>query len=162
VSAPGSRIFLIKLVVVTFLWEINWIWDIGRGGICDERRDDLARDISFHLGFAHDVIFADSENAYARTAMDSDPGTNGRPKISEKKISGLQCVFLFAGVLYPTAQARPKREWAPNANRGPDIRLSFWNRADWRTPSLSPVLSHCRGLVLTSLWVGAVTGLVKT
>jgi sRNA-binding regulator protein Hfq len=116
----------------------------------------------FHFGSAHDLISPTSENAYVKEPNGQVSEENKRPKISEK-YPVFNAFFYSLESFVPLLKLDQSANWRPNANHGTEISPFHFSVA--RTGSLLRYYLYfhiASGWLLTSLWVGAVTGLVKT
>jgi hypothetical protein len=109
----------------------------------------------FHVGSTHDLISPTSENAYAK-----EP--NGQVKISEK-YPVFNAFFYSLESFTPLLKLDQSAQWRPNANHGAAIPLfRFWAPRSGELLRYYLYVHIAAGWLLTSLWVGAITGLVKT
>jgi sRNA-binding regulator protein Hfq len=118
--------------------------------------------ILFQIGSVHDLISPTGENAYVREPNGQVIEENKRPKISEK-YPVFNAFFYSLESFTPLLKLDQSAHWRPNANHGAKVPLfRFW------APRTGDLLRYylyfhiAAGWLLTSLWVGAVTGLVKT
>lgn len=119
--------------------------------------------ILFQIGSTHDLISPASENAYVKGANGQViREENGRPKIS-KEYPVFNAFFYSLESFTPLLKLDQSAHWTPNANHGAEIPMvHFW------APRTGDLLRYylffhiAAGWLLTSLWVGAITGLVKT
>ena len=115
----------------------------------------------FHLGSAHDLISPIKESAYAKAQNGQLIVENGRKKISEEYPT-FNAFFYSLESFTPLLKLDQSANWTPNANRSTEISSLH------RTLPTGSLLRHylyfhiASGWLLTSLWVGAITGLVKT
>lgn len=116
----------------------------------------------FGIGFKHDLIGPTSENAYMKEPDGQLIEKNGHPTISERYPVFNAFVFSFESFV-PLLKLDQSASWRPNANRRSAI-LFFRRRVPYSGSFLRGYLYfHITvGWLLTSLWVGAITGLVKT
>jgi hypothetical protein len=117
----------------------------------------------FHLGYERGVILPSKESAYAKTIDGQYQEAKGKRVFSREYPTFNAFVYSLESFT-PLLKLDQSANWAPNANRGTPVHL-------WRFQSLTTWGSLLRiylwfhiiaGWVLTSLWIGAVTGLVKT
>jgi len=116
----------------------------------------------FHLGATHDLISPTSDKAYAKAPNGQVMIENGRQKVAGE-YPVFNAFFYSLESFTPLLKLDQNANWAPNANQGANIQLfRFW------APRTGDILRYylylhiAAGWLLTSLWVGAVTGLVKT
>ena len=117
----------------------------------------------FHLGRSHDLVTPAKENAYAKAPNGQfELDKSERPKIVEN-------YPVFNALVYSTESFIPlikfdqTANWTPNANRC--AKISIFHRQVPFSGRFLRCYLYCHiaaGWLLTSLWVGAVTGLVKT
>jgi sRNA-binding regulator protein Hfq len=116
----------------------------------------------FYLGCTHGLISPTSENAYAKGPNGQVIRDEGRPRISET-YPVFNAFFYSLESFTPLLKLDQSANWTPNANHGAKIPFfRFWAP---RTGSLLRYYLYfhiASGWLLTSLWLGAVTGLVKT
>jgi hypothetical protein len=116
----------------------------------------------FRRGFKHDLIGPTSDNAYARAPDGQVIEENGRPQISETYPVFNAFVYSLESFV-PLLKLDQSANWRPNANRRAETWISYW-----RVPCTGSFLRGylyfhiAAGWLLTTLWVGAITGLVKT
>lgn len=116
----------------------------------------------FRCGFRHGLIAPTSDNAYAKEPHAQLILENGQPKISETYPVFNALVYSLESFV-PLLGLDQSTNWTPNANRRSEI--SIFHR---RVPCSGSFLRYylyfhiAAGWLLTSLWVGAITGLVKT
>jgi hypothetical protein len=117
----------------------------------------------FHFGSTHDLISPTSENAYVKEPNEQlIREANKRPEISEK-YPVFNAFFYSLESFTPLLKLDQSANWTPNANHGAEISVCHL-----RLTSTGGLLRYylyfhiAAGWLLTSLWVGAITGLVKT
>lgn len=115
----------------------------------------------FYVGFAHDLVSPTSENAYVKAPNGQVIEERGRPKPSET-YPVFNAFFYSLESFTPLLKLDQSANWTPNANRFTEI--STLHR---KVPTGSLLRYYlyfhiAAGWLLTSLWVGAITGLVKT
>lgn len=119
--------------------------------------------ILFASGSAYDLISPTSENAYAK-APDGQVilEENGRQKISETYPVFNAFVYSLESFV-PLLKLDQSANWRPNANRRSEVSI-LHRRVPYSGGFLRGYLYFhiATGWLLTSLWVGAITGLVKT
>ena len=119
--------------------------------------------ILFYLGFSHDLVLPTRENAYAKAPNGQFVLDNsGRPKILEDYPAFNAFVYSLESFI-PLIKFDQSANWTPNANRRTEIS-GFHLHVPFTGRFLRYYL-YCHiaaGWILTSLWVGAVTGLVKS
>lgn len=125
----------------------------------------------FHLGSTHHLISPTSDKAYVKAPSGEVIIENGRPKISKQYPVFKSFVYSLESFT-PLLKLDQSANWAPNANHGTEIPIIVPTPATClshfsvtRTGSLLRYylyLHIASGWLLTSLWVGAITGLVKT
>lgn len=116
----------------------------------------------FRLGCAHGLIGPTSENAYAKGPNGQVTGENGQPKILETYPVFNAFVYSLESFV-PLLKLDQSANWRPNANRRSEVSI-FHRRVPYSGRFLRGYLYFhiAAGWLLTSLWVGAITGLVKT
>jgi hypothetical protein len=118
--------------------------------------------VPFHLGYKRDLISPAKEDGYQKgVAGKKVVLDNGRHPFSEDYPKFNAFIYSLESFT-PLLKLDQSSNWAPNANRG--ARIHLW-RFNFRTGSLlrTYLWFHIMaGWVLTSLWVGGLTGLVKT
>jgi hypothetical protein len=117
----------------------------------------------FQLGFAWDVVSPTRENAYAKASNGQVIlEEKGRPKISEN-YPVFNAFFYSLESFTPLLKLDQSANWTPNASRSAEI-----SSGHFKVPFSGNFLRYylyfhiAAGWLLTSLWVGAITGLVKT
>lgn len=116
----------------------------------------------FGAGFSHDLISPTKESAYEKN-LNSQAASDGE----RRKISANYPVFnAFVYSLEsftPLLKLDQKENWAPNANHVAQARIGRWDLTITGSQLRWYLWCHIiAGWVLTTLWVGAVTGLVKS
>jgi sRNA-binding regulator protein Hfq len=117
----------------------------------------------FHCGFSNDLVTPAKENVYAKAPNGQlELDKSGRPKIVENYPVFNAFVYSLESFI-PLIKFDQSANWTPNANRRADISI-FHVQVPFTGRFLRYYLySHiAAGWLLTSLWVGAVTGLVKS
>lgn len=117
----------------------------------------------FYLGSVHALISPTSENAYAKAPSGQVIlAPSGQPGISEKYPVFNAFVYSLESFI-PLLKLDQSASWTPNANRSAEIS-SFHLKVPFSGTFLRYYLYFhiAAGWLLTSLWVGAITGLVKT
>jgi len=116
----------------------------------------------FHLGSTHDLISPTSEKAYAKEPNGQLIVENGQKKISEEYPT-FNAFFYSLESFTPLLKLDQSANWTPNANRSAKIS-QFHLTVPFSGSFLRYYLYFhiASGWLLTSLWVGAITGLVKT
>lgn len=116
----------------------------------------------FYLGSTHDLISPANDYAYAKAPNGQVILEDGGKKISEE-YPVFHSFYYSLESFTPLLKLDQSAHWRPNANHGAEIPLfRFW------APRTGELLRYylyfhiAAGWVLTSLWVGAITGLVKT
>jgi sRNA-binding regulator protein Hfq len=116
----------------------------------------------FYLGFSHDLISPTSADAYVKAPNGHVVlGKSGRPAISTD-------YPVFNGFVYslesfiPLIKADQSTSWTPNANRSTEISAYHLRVPTGRLLRYYLYCHIAAGWLFTSLWVGAVTGLVKS
>src|SRR5262249_27556987 len=116
----------------------------------------------FAFGFSHDLISPAKEGACAKDSQGQFVLDNsGRPKIFEDYPVFNPFVYSLESFI-PLIKFDQSASWTPNANRG--MKISIFRRPV-QTGALLRYYLYCHitiGWLLTSLWVGAVTGLIKS
>ncbi len=105
----------------------------------------------FWAGYRADVIVPTKPGGYATYGGTPDPAGSTRPRFSPDYPKFNAFVFSLESFT-PLLRLDQSSNWAPNAHRGTAgrlLRIYLWCHI-------------IAGWVLTSLWVGSVTGLVKT
>jgi hypothetical protein len=115
----------------------------------------------FHRGFKKGLISPSNEKGYEK-----DSAGNFVLKDSERAISDeyprFNAFVYSLESFVPLLKLDQSSNWVPNANRGKPHR--FW-RLSYKSGGVLRMYLWCHiilGWVLTSLWVGALTGLVKS
>jgi hypothetical protein len=117
--------------------------------------------ILFQLGYMCDLISPTSENGYAKDQAGQVVLSNGRHTFSENYPKFNAFVYSLESFT-PLLRLDQSANWTPNANRGP--RVHYWQLDFPTTGSMlrTYLWFHIiSGWVLTSLWAGAITGLLK-
>ena len=115
----------------------------------------------FRVGYDRNIISPTDEDGYFRDSAGQIVLKNGRYAVSENYTKFNSFVFSLESFT-PLLKLDQSSNWTPNANRGVDIH--FW-RFHFKTGSLLRLylwFHIMAGWILTSLWVGGITGLVKT
>ena len=115
----------------------------------------------FHVGYLSNIISPTDEKGYLKDAAGQIVEENGRDGVSEHYTKFNAFVYSVESFT-PLIKLDQTSSWMPNANRG--LEIHFWY-LHLRTGSLLRMylwLHIVAGWILTSLWVGGVTGLVKT
>ena len=115
----------------------------------------------FRLGFIKNLILPADENGYEKDESGKFVRKDGERTISDDYPKFNALIFSLESFT-PLLKLDQSSNWAPNAKCG--AALHFW-RVHLTTGSLLRVylwFHILAGWVLTSLWVGALTGLVKT
>jgi len=108
----------------------------------------------FAFGYSHHLISPARENAYGKAP-------NGHFVLKDDYAVFNAFVYSLESFI-PLVKFDQTANWMPNSNRGSEISIFHWQV---RTGRLLRCYLYCHiaaGWLLTSLWVGAVTGLVKT
>jgi hypothetical protein len=117
----------------------------------------------FHIGFSHDLISPTGENAYSKAPNGQFVLDNGgRPKVLDDYPVFNAFVYSLESFI-PLIKFDQSANWSPNANRSAEIS-TFHLQVPFSGRLLRYYL-YCHiaaGWLLTSLWVGAVTSLVKS
>jgi hypothetical protein len=122
----------------------------------------------FYLGSTHGLISPTSDKAYAKAPNGQLIIENGGQKISEEYPVFHALVYSIESFT-PLLKLDQTSNWTPNANRHTEIS-TFCRQAliSRQVPFSGNFLRYylyfhiASGWLLTSLWVGAITGLVKT
>jgi sRNA-binding regulator protein Hfq len=116
----------------------------------------------FYWGANHDLMSPTSENAYEKAPIGQVIDENGPKKMSEAYPAFHAFIYSLESFV-PLLKLDQSAHWRPNANRGAEVPFfRLW------TPRSGELLRDylcvhiAAGWLLTSLWVGAITGLVKT
>jgi hypothetical protein len=116
----------------------------------------------FRFGFFHGLVTPAKENAYAKVPKgELVLDKTGPPKVVEGYPVFNAFVYSLESFI-PLIKFDQAANWTPNANRGSEISIFHWHV---HTGCLLRYYLYCHiaaGWLLTSLWVGAVTGLVKS
>ncbi len=116
----------------------------------------------FHLGDVGGLVTPATENAYAKAPNGQlELDKSGRPKVVEDYPVFHAFVYSIESFI-PLIKFDQTANWRPNANRSSEISI-FHRQVP--TGRLLRYYLYCHiaaGWLLTSLWVGAVTGLVKS
>jgi hypothetical protein len=116
----------------------------------------------FYLGFSHDLISPTTENAYVKAANKQlELDKNGRPKISEDYPVFNAFVYSVESFI-PLIKFDQSAHWTPNANHGAEISIFHLQVHTGGLLRYYLYFHIALGWLFTSLWVGAVTGLVKS
>jgi len=115
--------------------------------------------IIFATGFSNDLISPSKENTEQRKI--SDNITNGKRRFADDYPVFNPFTYSLESFI-PLLRLDQNESWQPNANRGGHIYL--WRRSVTTGGLLRYYLwlHVIAGWILTTLWVGAVTGLVKS
>jgi hypothetical protein len=116
----------------------------------------------FHLGFSHCVFSPTKESAYVKAPnghlmLDKC----GRPEVSEDYPVFNAFVYSLESFI-PLVKFDQSASWTPNANRSTSISRYHLNVPTGRLLRWYLYGHIAAGWLFTSLWVGAVTGLVKS
>jgi sRNA-binding regulator protein Hfq len=117
--------------------------------------------VLFRIGYARDLISPSDEKGYAKDAAGQIVLENGRHAFSEDYTKFNAFVYSLESFT-PLLKLDQSSEWVPNANRGRHFHI--W-RLHFTTGGLLRIylwFHIMAGWVLTSLWVGGITGLVKS
>jgi hypothetical protein len=117
--------------------------------------------ILFAFGSKHDLISPTSENAYTKAPNGQVIEEKGRPVISEKYPVFNAFVYSLESFT-PLLKLDQSANWTPNANRSTEISSLHWKVPTGELLRYYLYFHIAAGWLLTSLWVGAITGLVKT
>jgi sRNA-binding regulator protein Hfq len=116
----------------------------------------------FRRGFRHGLIAPTSDNAYGKDS-------NGQPILEENgQPKTLETYPVFNAFVYslesftPLLKLDQSANWTPNANRFTEISSLHWKVPTGELLRYYLYFHIAAGWLLTSLWVGAITGLVKT
>jgi hypothetical protein len=118
--------------------------------------------ILFRIGYAADIISPTSESAYASYGGTRDPAGSRRYRFCSDYPKFNAFIFSLESFT-PLLRLDQSSNWAPNAQCGKRLRfwkLNFSTTGQWLRVYLW--LHVILGWILTSLWVGSITGLVKT
>jgi hypothetical protein len=105
----------------------------------------------FGAGFSHDLISPTKESAYERNSRKL---TNDYPAFTP-------LVYSLESFT-PLLKLDQSANWTPNANHGAQVSLWYWRVTTGGLLRCYLWFHIISGWVLTTLWVGAVTGLVKS
>ena len=111
----------------------------------------------FGCGYTNDLISPAEKDAKRPTVV-----VSGRPRISDDYPKFNALVYSLESFT-PLLKLDQSANWTPNANRG--AHLQIWHSCTVTTGGLLRIylwIHIITGWVLTSLWVGALTGLVKS
>jgi sRNA-binding regulator protein Hfq len=115
----------------------------------------------FGAGFSHNLISPTKESAYEKNS-------NGRFAFVNEKQRFTTDYPVFNAFVYslesftPLLKLDQSANWAPNANHGAPVRLWRWQVTTGGLLRWYLWFHIIAGWLLTTLWVGAVTGLVKS
>jgi hypothetical protein len=115
----------------------------------------------FHRGFKKKLITPSDEKAYKKDSPEIFAGENDERVISDDYPKFNALLYSMESFI-PLVKFDQSSNWMPNANRGKPRKL--W-RLRFTTGGMLRVylwFHIMAGWVLTSLWVGAITGLVKS
>lgn len=118
--------------------------------------------ILFRRGYHHDLIMPTKESAYARYGGTPDPPGTRRARFCRDYPRFNAFVFSLEAFT-PLLRLDQSSNWTPNSHAGERFWLGKWNRLT--TGQWLRIYLWCHiiaGWILTSLWVGSITGLVKT
>jgi hypothetical protein len=117
----------------------------------------------FDFGYNHGLVTPAKENAYAKAPNGQlEPDKSERPKLVENYPVFNAFVYSLESFI-PLIKFDQSANWTPNANRLAEISIF-----DVQVPFTGRFLRYylychiATGWLLTSLWVGAVAGLVKS
>ena len=114
----------------------------------------------FHVG--RDLVTPARENAYAKASNGHvEADKSGQRKVVEDYPVFNAFVYSLESFI-PLIKFDQTANWTPNANRGSEISIFHWQVLTGRLLRCYLYCHIAAGWLLTSLWVGAVTGLVKT
>jgi len=116
----------------------------------------------FHVGFSHDLFSPTMADAYVK-APDGRLllSKAGRPAISKDYPVFNAFVYSLESFI-PLIKFDQSASWMPNANRGTEISVYRVHVSKGCLLRYYLYWHIAAGWLLTSLWVGAVTGLVKS
>jgi len=115
----------------------------------------------FHRGFEKKLITPRDEKAYKKDSPEIFAGENDERVISDDYPKFNALLYSMESFI-PLVKFDQSSNWMPNANRGKPCklwRLRFTTGGTLRAYLWFHIMA---GWVLTSLWVGAITGLVKS
>ena len=116
----------------------------------------------FYVGFSHDLLSPTRENAYLKTPNGHRVlGKSGRPKISKDYPVFNPLVYSLESFI-PLIKFDQSASWTPNANSSTEISRFHLQAPTGRFLRYYLYFHIAAGWLFTSLWVGAVTGLVKS
>ncbi len=116
----------------------------------------------FYLGFSHGLVSPTREDAYVRAPNGHLVlGKSGRPEISKDYPVFNPLVYSLESFI-PLIKFDQSASWAPNANSGTEISRFHLQAPSGRLLRYYLYFHIAAGWLFTSLWVGAVTGLVKS
>jgi hypothetical protein len=116
----------------------------------------------FWRGYSRGIIEPTRESAYEKQDATAETSATSPRPIAESYPRFSAVVYSLESFT-PLLKLDQSSNWAPNANRGTPLhlgRLRFGTTGSWLRLYLW--VHIILGWVLTSLWVGSITGLVKT
>jgi hypothetical protein len=115
--------------------------------------------VLFHLGYTHNVIVPTDDRAYHKYAGGQIVRSKGFVKEYPKFSAFMYSLESFV----PLVKFDQSGHWAPNAKSGRRLlSLGWWKPREGSLLRGYLYLHIIAGWVLTTLWVGAITGLVKS
>jgi hypothetical protein len=116
----------------------------------------------FSYGFSHDLISPTKESAYEKNSSGQVVIVNKKPKRADDYPVFNPFVYSLESFT-PLLKLDQSANWAPNANHVAQWRVGRWEMTVTGGELRWYLWFHIiAGWVLTTLWVGAVTGLVKS
>jgi len=116
----------------------------------------------FYLGFAHHLFSPTKDNAYVKAPNGHVvPGKSGGPEISKDYPVFNPLVYSLESFI-PLIKFDQSASWTPNANSSTEISTFHLQAPTGRFLRYYLYFHIAAGWLFTSLWVGAVTGLVKS
>lgn len=118
--------------------------------------------ILFQLGYWAGIVVPTKENGFASNPLSGEKAPKHRKKYSENYPKFSAIVFSLESFT-PLLRLDQSANWTPNAYRGKRLRLGKLGSVTVGGALRCYLWVHIiAGWVLTSLWVGSITGLVKT
>jgi hypothetical protein len=115
----------------------------------------------FAFGFSHDLISPAKESAYEKNPNGQFVLANGKRKIADDYPVFNPFIYSLESFT-PLLKLDQTTSWTPNANHGAQVRVWHWQLTTGGVLRWYLWFHIIAGWVLTTLWVGAVTGLVKS
>jgi len=122
----------------------------------------LLAGVLFAFGYSHDLISPTKESAYEKNSSGQFVLVNEKRKLADNYPVFNPFVYSLESFT-PLLSLDQSANWMPNANRSAQCHLWRWQITVTGSELRAYLWIHIiTGWLLTTLWVGAVTGLVKS